>query len=466
MELRDLKHMTLDGPVLLLSLGLTTLTGFLFGILPALTLSSVSLQGTMQEAGRGSAGTVHGSRLKGVLVAGEVALTLALLLSAGDVLNSFFTYMRIDPGFDPHNVLTMHMALPKHRYRNPKQWTAFFQHAVQQVGTIPGVTLAAAGSGAPMEGDGSILRFHIDGDKAAVGIGDRGILEHLSVTPDYFRVTGMSLVRGRGPLASDNATTPPVAVINETLARKQFGNADPIGRRIFLDGDVNQSAVVDTQGPALEIVGVVRDIKEYGLFQITPQMIYVPMAQDPDPSMSLLAKTTVPTETILSAIRERMARLDPSQPVYNVSSLKEILWNEHAFFRFNTLLIGVFAAMATLLSLVGIYGVVTYGVRQRTREFGIRVALGCTRKSILLLVLRDAAWMALGGIAVGLGLAWPSVRLLTRALHQSMFLTLARTGPLLFPLLCAAILLTLLIACLIPAWSAMRADPMQALRCE
>jgi putative ABC transport system permease protein len=255
-------------------------------------------------------------------------------------------------------------------------------------------------------------------------------------------------------------------VINETLARKQFGNANPIGRRIFPDGDVNQSAVVATAGPSLEIVGVVRDIKEYGLFQVTPQMIYVPLAQDPESVASLLIKTTVPPETILPAVRGKMAKLDSDQPVYNVESLEEIFREEHAFFRFNTLLVSVFAGMALLLSLIGIYGVVAYEVSQRTREFGIRLALGSPRQSILLLVLRQAAWMTLGGIGVGLALAWPAVRLLTRILYESMNMTLVRTGALLFPALCAAIIITLLLACLIPARSATQADPMQALRYE
>jgi putative ABC transport system permease protein len=400
------------------------------------------------------------------LVAGELALTLALLFCAGDILKSFFTYMRVDPGFDPRNVLTMRTALPEEKYCSPQQWADFFERAANEIRTVPGVTAVAAGSGAPMEGAGSVLRFHIDGDKAGAGIDGRWMLEHLTVTPDYFRVTGMTLVRGRGILTSDQANTPRVAVINETLARKWFGDTSPIGRRIFLDGDVNESAVANTSGPALEIVGVVRDIREYGLSRIPPQMMYVPLAQDPESSASLLVKTTVSPAAVLPAIRERMAKLDPDQPMYSVESLEEIFWNEHAFFRFNTLLISAFAGMALVLSLIGIYGVVAYDVSQRTREFGIRLALGSTRQGILLLVLRDAAWMAVGGIGAGLALAWPAVQLLTRTLHQSLFLTLVRTGPALFPALCTAIFMTLLLACLIPARAAMRADPMQALRYE
>jgi putative ABC transport system permease protein len=464
-ELGDLKHMSLDATVLALSLGLSILTGFLFSVLPALMLSRVSLQEPLRQTGRGSAGTIRGNRLKAALVAGEVALTLALLFCAGDILKSFITYMHVDPGFDTHNVLTMRMTLPTHKYRSPQQWSAFYQRAVEEIAAIPGVKAAAAGSGAPMQGWGTILRFHVSGGSAQAGIDERWILQHMSVTPDYFRVTGMTLVRGRGLSAADEGSALEVAVINETLARKQFGNADPIGKRIFLDGDVNASAVA-TAGPSLEIVGVLQDTKEYGLFQVTPQMIYVPLAQDPESSISLLVKTTVPPAAVLPAVRAKLAKLDSDQPVFDVESLQQIFWDEHAFFRFNTLLISVFAAMALVLSLIGIYGVVAYEVSQRTREFGIRVALGSPRQSILLLVLRDAAWMAMCGICLGLALSWPAVRLLTHALHQSMFLTLVRTGPMLFLELCAAIIATLLLACLIPAGVATRADPMRALRCE
>lgn len=466
MELPDLRHMTLNVPVLALSLGVSLLSGFLFSILPAFTLSGNALHGSLQAAGRTSTGTLRAHRLKTALAIGEVALTLALLLCAGDILNSFFRYMTIPPGFDTKNVLTMRTALPRQKYRNPQEWASFFHRAVEAIASAPGVTAAAAGSGAPMDGGGDVLRFHIAGNKAPSGTDERSITEYLRITPDYFPVTGIHLVRGRNLSSSDNAGAPAVAVINQTLARKQFGDADPLGNRIFLDGDVNASATAQTTGPPLEIVGIVRDIKEYGLFQITPQMIYVPLDQDPSPSMSLLVKTSVPPVSIVAAVREKLAKVDPDQPAYNVRTLEEIFRNEHAFFRFNTLLLTAFAVMALVLSLIGIYAVVAYGVTQRTREFSIRLALGSPRQSIGLLVLRQGVWMSAIGIGLGLLLAWPAVGLLTRSLNQSMILTLLHTGPLLFPALCLGIAFTMLLACLIPARAATRSDPMQALRSE
>ena len=229
---------------------------------------------------------------------------------------------------------------------------------------------------------------------------------------------------------------------------------------------MNESAAAITTGPPLEIVGVVRDTKEYGLFQITPQMIYVPMAQDPEPAMSLVIKSTTDPGSLAAEIRSKVAKLDPDQPVYNVRSLKEIFRNEHAFFRFNTLLLAVFAGMALVLSLIGIYAVMAYAVSQRAREFGIRMALGSPRGRIVGLVLRQGVWMGLIGIACGLALSWPATKLLARALNESMFLKLVHIGPVLFPALCAGMVLTMLLACVLPARHATRADPLDALRSE
>ena len=463
-ELPELRHAGLDMPTAAVALGLSILTGVLFSLLPALALSRVSPQATRGE--RSGTANQRGQRLKLALVIGEVALTLALLLCAGDILNSFTAYMSLDPGFNARHVLTMRLSLPKQKYGDPREWAAFFQRAVDEVGGIPGVQGAAAGSGAPMEQSGLVFRFHLAGQQAPAAMDFNGMAEYLRITPDYFRVAGMRLVRGRSLLAGDGASSPAEAVVNETLARKQFGSQDPIGKRVFLDGDVNASAAAETRGRPLEIVGVVRDTKEYGLFQMTPQMIYVPLAQDPQPAMSLLVKTAAEPGAVLPAIRARLAKLDPDEPVYDVRSLEDIFRETHAFFRFNTLLLAAFAGMALLLSLIGIYGVVAYAVSQRRREFGIRLALGSPRRAILLLVLRQGAWMSAIGIVLGLMLGWPAVRLLTRTLQESLFLKLLRTGVALYPALCVGIALTLMLACLIPARSATNADPMEALRCD
>jgi hypothetical protein len=189
--------------------------------------------------------------------------------------------MRIDPGFDPTNVLTMRVSLSKQKYGSPQQWTAFFNRVVEEIGAIPGVAAAAAGTNAPMRGGGAVLRFHIAGSSATVNISEHSIAEYFRTSSGYFRAAGIRLRRGRRLLPSDREGRLAVAVVNETFARQQFGEGDPIGKQILLDGDVNASAAAKTAGSPLEIVGVVRDTKEYGLFQNAPQMIYVPLAQDP-----------------------------------------------------------------------------------------------------------------------------------------------------------------------------------------
>lgn len=466
MELPDLQQAALNGPVIMVSVGLSVLSGFLFSVLPAVTLSRRSLHGNLQETGRSTTGTIRIARMKASLVIGEVALTLALLLCAGDILNTFFSYMRVDPGFDPKNVLTMRISLSKHKYGNAQQWTAFFNRVVVEVGAIPGVTAAAAGTNAPMAGGGAILRFHVAGASAIADINEHSIAQYCRITPDYFRVTGISLRRGRGLQVSDKEGRARVAVVNETFARQQFGDRDPIGKRIILDGDVNASAAAKAAGPPLEIVGVVRDTKEYGLFESTPQMIYVPLAQDPESAAFILFKTTLDPSGVLAEARSRVAKLDPDQPVYSIRTLKQIVLEESAFFRFNTVLLTGFAALALVLSVIGLYGVIAYTVTQRWREFGIRLALGSPRHEILLLVLRQGIWLTAVGISLGLVLTWPATRLLARTLKESMRLTLTSTGPKLFPALCAAIVLTMMLACIVPARRATKADPMQALRCE
>jgi putative ABC transport system permease protein len=466
MELPDLKHAVLNPRVLAVALGLSLVTGLLFSVLPALSLSRISLQGALRENSRSGSGTMKNNRLKAAFVAAEIALTLTLLLCAGDILNSFFSYMSVDPGFDVHNVLTMRMSLSKHKYDDAGKRREFFNAAVEQIASIPGVSAAAAGSGAPMEEAGAVVRYHIAGSGAPAVIDRNTMAEYLRMTPDYFRAAGIAIVRGRGISVSDNEHSALVGVVNETFAREKFGNGDPIGKRIFLDGDVNASASAKTAGPPLEIAGVVRDTKEYGLFQITPPMIYVPMAQDPEAAMSLLVKTSVEPGSVAGEIRRRLARLDPDQPVYDVRSLKDVFDEVHAFFRFNTMLLAVFAAMALILSLIGIYGVMAYGVSQRAREFGIRMALGSPQYKILGLVLRQGAWMSLIGMALGLALAWPATRLLARALKESMYLTLVQSGRIVFPALCGAMALAMTLACLLPARRATKADPMDALRSE
>lgn len=462
----ELKHVALNGRVLAFSLGLSILTGFLFSLFPALTVSSFSLHGTLQEGGRSNTGSIRRNRLKAGLVVGELALTLSLVLCATSVLKSFRSYMAVDPGFVAKNVLTMRMVLPTEKYKQPQQWATFFERVVEEIKTIPGLVATAVGSGAPMEGEGSVFKYNIAGKPAAGVTESRVMAEYFRVSSEYFRVTGIQLRRGRYLQATDGEGTPPVAVVSEEFVKREFAGVDPIGQRIILRGDVNQSVGGESGRPPLEIIGVVTDTREYGLYHKAQPMIYVPMSQDPQPAMALLIKSAGDSGSLLPEIRRRLLKLDADQPVYKVRTLEDIVGENLALFKFNTLLLTVFAAIALLLSLIGIYGVIAYAVGQRTKEFSIRLALGSRPREILRLALKQGAWLSMLGVSLGLALSWPAIKLMARSLKQSMYLDLIGAGPALFVTVSGAVALVMLLVCLIPARRATHTDPMVALRCE
>jgi putative ABC transport system permease protein len=464
-NLPELKEVSLNLRVLVFSLGLSVLTGFLFSVVPALTLSNFSLAGALQEGGRGTSESLRRHRLKAALVIGELALTLTLLLCAGSLLRSFQSYMAIEPGFVAERVLSLRMALPAEKYQQEPQWAAFFERVEAEVKAIPGVVTAAVGSGAPMEDAGEVFRYNVIG-KAAPPATQRIYAEYFRASPEYFRAAGMALRRGRAFNSTDTEGAPQVAIVNETFVKREFPDQNPLGERIALLGDVNSSTRDESSRQALVIVGVVADTKEYNLYLMTPPMIYVPMRQSPQRTMSLLVKAAQEPTSLLPEIRQRLLKLDPDQPVYNIRTLEQIISNKHALLRFNTLLLAAFAVIALVLSLIGIYGVIACAVSQATKEFGIRLALGAQPRDIFKLVLMQGAGLSILGLSLGLAASFPAIKLLTRTLKESMNLTLIGHGPLLFALVCSALTLVALAACLIPARRATKVDPMIALRCE
>ncbi len=465
-RLPELQQIGLNLRVLTFSLGLSVITGFLFSLLPAFTLASFSLRDALHEGGRGTSDSPRRNRLKAALVVGELALTLMLLMCAGTVFRSFQKYMNVEPGFVAENVLSMRFALPLERYQQAPQWAAFFERVEEEVKAIPGVVTAAVGSGAPMEGGDDILRYQIAGRPAPNSAKPQVVTGYHRVSPDYFRALGIKLRRGRYLNAADADGAPRVALVNEAFVRREFPDQNPIGEKITLLGDVNRSAREEGGQPLVEIVGVVAEIKDYSFYQTAPPAIYVPVRQDPQRTMSLLVKTAADPASLLPEIRRRLLKLDPDQPAFNIRTLEQIVSDNHALLRFNTLLLAVFAALALVLSVIGIYGVIAYAVSQRTKEFGIRLALGAHPRDIFKLVLRKGLGLSLAGVALGVAAAFPALKLLARALKASMNLDLIGSGPLLFVAVCSALMLVALLACFIPARRATKVDPMIALRCE
>jgi len=374
--------------------------------------------------------------------------------------------MAVEPGFVAENALVMRIALPMEKYKQGQQWAAFFERAEEEVKTIPGVITAAVGSGAPMEDAGEVSRYHIANKTEPDSTQPRALAAYFRISPDYFNAAGIKLRQGRYLTGGDVEGSPQVAIVNETFVKREFRDRNPIGEKITLLGDVNRSASDEGGKPSLEIVGVVADIKEFNFYRPSPAIIYAPMRQDPQRLMSLLVRSATEPSNLLPEIRRRLLKLDPDQPVYNIRTLEQLVSEKHALFRFNTLLLTVFAAIAFSLSLIGVYGVIAYSVSQRTKEFGIRLALGAQPKDIFKLVLGKGARLNVIGLSLGLAVSFPAIKLLARSLKEAMYLDLIGHRPLLFVVVCGAMTLVALLACFIPARRAMKGDPMAALRCE
>ncbi len=449
-----------DARVLLFTLGISLLVGTLFGLVPALRMSRTNMQETLKEGGRGMSGARH--RVQGALVALEMAMALVLLAGAGLMVRSLAALWSVNPGFDAHNVLTFSMSFPRGIENNPMAQRATMRKIHDALVAIPGVEYAAEqGTSLPTQGRDS-LPFWIEGRPKPATKNDMQVAVFYLTGPDYLKAMGTPLLRGRLPTDQDNEHSQPVAVIDETFARKQFPNQDPIGKRINF-------AEVDMQ---VEVVGVAAHVKHFGLDSDATarvqEQVYITILQVPDRLMPLLSQgmtyvvmTQVPTDEVAQPIRGAMAAMNPDQVVWGVESMEEILADSLAPRRFTMILLGVFAALALVLASVGIYGVISHIVGQRTHEIGIRVALGAQRGDVLKLVITQGGAMALAGVGIGLAGAF----LLMRLLKQMIF-GVSATDPLTLGGVAVLLTTVALVACYIPARRAVRVDPMVALRYE
>jgi putative ABC transport system permease protein len=459
-DLPELRHVGLNLRVLGFGVGVSVATGFLFSLAPAVTRSHVRLRDALQDHARSGAGW-HAHRAQALMAAAELALTLPLLVCAGALYRTFHAYMTEAPGFVADGVVTMRLSLPTETYSQDSQWTACFDRALEGIKTIPGVEAAAVGNGAPMEDGGDVMKYRIAGRTSAAT--DKSWSELLSVSLDYFRATGIELHRGRLFTDRDRAGAPPVALVSEALVRREFPGQDPIGQRIEVLGDVNRSVGTAASGPPIEIVGVIADTREYSFFNAPTPMIYVPFAQSPRRAVSLMIKTAADPSSVLPAIHDRLLKVDPDQPIYNVQTLTAMVRDHHALYRLEMMLLASFAGIALVLSLVGTYGVMAYFVNGRVREFGVRMALGAERRQILRFVLWRGAWLSALGLAVGLAAAWPAMVLLSNAMQP---FPLVGHGAVMVSATAASTAAIALLACVIPARRATQVEPMTILRSE
>jgi predicted permease len=449
----------LDGRVLLFTVVISLASGILFGVAPAVKMLRADVRATLQEGGRGSSGGRH--RAQGIFVATEMGMAVVLLIGAGLMLRTLYRLWDASPGFDPHHVLTFYVGLPPStETAPPAAIRASLLQLHDRLASVPGVQSVSLLRGSlPMWDDGEDP-FWIEGRPKPVSDNDKYWSIWSEVEPDYLKVMGIQLVRGRFFAPEDTESAPHVAVIDQDFAERFFPGEDPIGK-VFVD---------DYVGPT-KIVGVVRHVKQWGLDDklAIHAEFYLPFRQIPDKYMSRATRsTTVVLRStgeplgLVDTIRHEIQQMNGDQVMFGPQSMDDIVYNRSVVAqRFSMILLVAFAAIALLLASVGIYGVVSYIVGQRTREIGVRIALGAQQTHVMGWVLGEGARMAVIGVGIGLVTAFALTRLMARLLYG-----VSATDPLTFAAVAALLMLVALAACYIPAWRAMRVDPMVALRHE
>jgi putative ABC transport system permease protein len=452
-NISQVKAITIDVKVLGFTLLVSLLTGIVFGLAPALQASKVNLNETLKEGGRDSAAGSRGNRVRALLVVAEVAVSLVLLIGAGLLINSFLRLRQVDPGFRAENLLTMRVALPQSKYPDHARRAAFYTEMLRKVEAIPGVRSAAVTSPLPLIYNGDSMGVTLEG--RAVPLGQEPDVVTRVVSPQYFRSMGIRLLRGRELGDQDRADTSPVVVISETMARRYWPGEDPLGKRLA-------PGSADSHDDWITIVGVVNDVRQFELDAEPKPQMYLSYEQSESFMLrDLVVKTDVEPNSLAGVVRSTIWGIDKDQPVSNVATMEEVLSQSVERQRFSMLLLSVFAALALILAAVGIYGVMSYSVAQRTHEIGIRMALGAQTRDVLRLVVGQGLKLVLAGVAVGLLAAFALTRVMT-----SLLFNVSATDPVTY----AAISLTLvgvaLVACLVPSWRATKVDPLIALRSE
>ena len=450
-----LNEISIDTRVAAFTLLVSVATGVLFGLAPALQISKPTLTDALKESGRTTAG-LRKNRLRNALVVSEVALSLVLLVGAGLLIRSFAKLTRIDPGFNTERVLTLGVSLLPNKYPTDEHVATFYSQILERSATLPGVISAAATSELPFAGNSTSDYFTIEG-RPAIAKESEPMTDYRVVTPRYFQSMGIPLLAGRDFSETDTKQSPNVAIINDEFARRHFGSEDPLGHRLKLQGQ--------KRDPLL-IIGVVGNIRHFGLDQRQPSVeVYVPFLQDPLSldyrSMTIVARTKSDPAAVAGSLRDALTAMDKSLPVYAVKPMTEYVGESLARRRFNMILLVGFSGVALVLAAIGIYGVISYGVIQRTHEMGIRMALGARRSDVLKLVVRQAMIVALIGVGIGLVASWALTRLI-----KSLLFNVSVTDPLTFVVIAILMILIALLACLIPARRATKVDPLVALRYE
>jgi putative ABC transport system permease protein len=459
----------LDWRVLAFTLGVAFVTGVLFGLVPALQAGVVDVHETLKETGRS---VTSRQWLRNSLVVAEVATTLVLLVGAGLMIRSFYHLQKVNPGFSYEHLTSFSISAPEKKYATEQQRISFYNRLLENISSLPGVESAAAASGLPLGNNGWQTGFTVEGRQPPPR-DQIPLMEVCLVTPDYFRSMNIPLKRGRyftsqddrswlagrdlSKLGEDERTTAGVnsIIIDEEFAQRHWPNEDPVGQRIRLGG-------TDPKAPVVTVLGVVGRVKMEGLSQDSKRVQgYFSFAQLGNGSMTVIIKGSSDPNQLAAAVRQQLKQIDPDQPIYNVRTMNEIRADSVAPERLNLTLLSIFAGLALLLAIVGIYGVMSYSVTQRTHEIGIRMAIGAQPRDVFRMVIRQGMMLALIGVGLGLAGAFGLTRLMA-----TMLFGVQPTDPATFAVIAILLTLVALVACYVPGRRATKVDPVVSLRYE
>ncbi|HYP26712.1 MAG TPA: ABC transporter permease [Blastocatellia bacterium] len=450
-----LGQVKMNETVFIFTLGVSLLTGLLFGLLPALQASGTSLQGALKEGGRSTGGSLR-ERTRKILLVAEVGLALVLLIGAGLMLRTVSRLMSVDPGFNADNLLTMRFIMAGEAYTQDRRRN-FYNECIQQVEALPGVESAALTMSLPIDGS-EWQSIFIAADKPVPERAELPSASFVPISSNFFETLGIRLLKGRVFSEADVSGSPHVVVINESLAKRIWPDEDPIGKRL-------KQGWPEDKTPWREVVGVVSDVKLNGVNRETPIQAYLPLTQEPARFVALIARTRGNPLAFGTTVEQTIRSLDKELPVYNTRSMDQLMGNSVGLQRLTMVLLSGFAVLALLLAAVGIYGVMSYTVTQRTHEIGIRMAMGARPRDVLMLIVGQGMVLTVIGISIGLAAAFGLARLMSSLLSDLLF-GVSASDPLSYAMLTAVLSAVALLACYLPARRATRVDPMVALRYE
>lgn len=452
------KGIGIDGFVVAFTVSVSVLTSIIFGLAPAWQASHTDLNQALRETSRTAIGAGRLRSLRSVLVVAEIGLSLVLLVSAGLLLKSFWKLVQVNPGFQPAAVVTANVSLPLAKYKDDWQQADFFSRALDGLRAVPGVTHASAATSLPFQNSRSATSFSIDARPTPPNT-DGPVADYHEIFPDYFQAMGIPLKAGRDFSAADDRTRPGVVIINERAAQLFFPGEDPLGKRLTIGSPEEEKLY--GKAVSREVVGVIGNTKLLELNAAFQPELYVPATQMPASNMTLAVRGNVPPDQLINGMRTAVQAIDAQQPIRRAQLLQKAIERSVAPQRFLALLLLVFAGVALALALIGIYGVMSYAVTQRTQEIGIRVALGAQTRDVLRLVLGQGLKLIGIGIGAGLLVSFFLTQLLKELLYEVTALDSQTFGGVTLLLMAVALL-----ACFLPARRAAKVDPMVALRCE